>query len=351
MLGLGLSLFTGGALRPYYAVVAAAFKDRVEADGGTVESMSCLKADLKVLNPIKPPAFTGLLNDYSGAAAAYSLRLLDNTYSGNAIKVRRSSDNAEQDIAFVNNELDTASLETFAGAGDAFVTTWYDQSGSGNDATQTTASAQPKIVSSGSTILENGKPAVSYDGGDNLLIWNNTTAPTLFQDMSDAISVLLVEKATAISNSNGSWFNGNTTFELRENSNATGTGVTFSIGYSNYTFGFGVSDNYTTNAEIEFSGTITSAQRLSASFVNGDNLDVYLNSSSGISTTFTTATGDRSVGTGNSTLVIGSRSRDSGQADTSYFLGTMQEIVLYKSNESANRTGIETNINDFYSIY
>ena len=63
MLGLGLSLLTGGALRPYYAVVAAAFKDRVEADGGTVESMSCLKADLKVLNPIKPPAFTGLLND------------------------------------------------------------------------------------------------------------------------------------------------------------------------------------------------------------------------------------------------------------------------------------------------
>ena len=57
MLGLGLSLFTGGSLRPYYAVVAAAFKDRVEADGGTVESMSCLKADLKVLNPIKPPPF------------------------------------------------------------------------------------------------------------------------------------------------------------------------------------------------------------------------------------------------------------------------------------------------------
>jgi hypothetical protein len=54
MLGLGLSLLTGGSLRPYYAVVAAAFKDRVEADGGTVESMSCLKADLKVLNPIKP---------------------------------------------------------------------------------------------------------------------------------------------------------------------------------------------------------------------------------------------------------------------------------------------------------
>ncbi len=54
MLGLGLSLTTGGVITPYYVVVANAFRDRVEADGGTVESMSCLKADLKVLNPIKP---------------------------------------------------------------------------------------------------------------------------------------------------------------------------------------------------------------------------------------------------------------------------------------------------------
>jgi len=296
-------------------------------------------------------SFTGLLDTYSGAAAAYSLRLLDSTYTGDAIVVRRASDNTTQNIGFVNNELDTASLESFCSGTDGFVTTWYDQSGNANNATQASASSQPKIVSAGSTILENGKPAVSYDGGDNLLIWNNTTAPTLFQDMSDAISVLLVEKATAISNSSAAWFNGNTTLELRRNSTATGTGVPFNIGYSSNKYGFGVTDDYLNATEVQFSGAITSAQRLSTSFVNGDNLDVYLNSSSAISATFITATGDRSVGTGNSTLAIGARSRDGGQADTSYFLGTMQEIVLYKSNESTNRTGIETNINDFYSIY
>jgi len=153
MLGLGLSLTTGGVISSPAAILVAAFKSRVIADGGTVESPSCAKSDVKFLldNP-EPVDFTGLLNDYSGAAAAYSLRLLDNTYSGNAIKVRRSSDNAEQDIVFVNNELDTASLETFAGSGDAFVTTWYDQSGNGVNATQTTASAQPKIVSNGTSL-------------------------------------------------------------------------------------------------------------------------------------------------------------------------------------------------------
>ena len=63
---------------------------------------------------------TPLLDTYSGAAAAYSLRLLDSTYTGSAIRVRRSSDNTEQDIGFnVFGELDTVSLLAFAGTGDA----------------------------------------------------------------------------------------------------------------------------------------------------------------------------------------------------------------------------------------
>jgi len=57
--------------------------------------------------------FTGLLDEYSGAAAAYSLRRLSSSYSGDAIVVRRSSDNATQSIGFVNNELDTNALSTF----------------------------------------------------------------------------------------------------------------------------------------------------------------------------------------------------------------------------------------------
>jgi len=34
-----------------------------------------------------------------------------------------------------------------------------------------------------------------------------------------------------------------------------------------------------------------------------------------------------------------------------YFNGYIQEIILYASDQTANRTGIETNINDYYSIY
>lgn len=96
------------------------------------------------------PAFTGLLDTYSGAAAAYSLRLLRAGYNGSAIRVRRSSDNAEQDIGFLNFELNTSALTTFCGSSDGFVTTWYDQGENANDMSESTSQGQPKIVSNGS---------------------------------------------------------------------------------------------------------------------------------------------------------------------------------------------------------
>ena len=55
LLGLGLNLNKVGFVSsPYYSVLASAFRSRVQSDGGTVESMSCLKKDLKVFNPVKP---------------------------------------------------------------------------------------------------------------------------------------------------------------------------------------------------------------------------------------------------------------------------------------------------------
>lgn len=54
--------------------------------------------------------------------------------------------------------------------GDGFVTTWYDQSGSGFHATQTTTSSQPQLVSAGSIITVNSRPAITYTGSHQLSI-------------------------------------------------------------------------------------------------------------------------------------------------------------------------------------
>jgi hypothetical protein len=98
------------------------------------------------------PASSPLLLDiYTGAAAAYSLRHLRTVYTGSCIRVRRSNDNAEQDIGFSGGVIDSASLASFVGSNSGFVTTWYDQSGNGRNMTQATLSIQPRIVLSGTT--------------------------------------------------------------------------------------------------------------------------------------------------------------------------------------------------------
>ena len=52
---------------------------------------------------------------------------------------------------------------------DAFVTTYYDQSGNSSNITQTSASIQPKIVSAGVVVTSGGVPAVKFDGVNDYL--------------------------------------------------------------------------------------------------------------------------------------------------------------------------------------
>ncbi len=116
-------------------------------------------------------ANSGVLDQLSSSpAAAYSLRKLRFAYAGNAIQVRRSSDNATQNIGFTAaGDLDTTSLLAFTGSSSAFVTTWYDQTGNGRDATQGTTARQPRIVNAGTLDTSNGRATVIFSGSQQLL--------------------------------------------------------------------------------------------------------------------------------------------------------------------------------------
>lgn len=90
-------------------------------------------------------AFTGILDTYTTASAAYSTRRLSSTYTGSLLRVRRA-DGTEQDIGYtIDGDLDESAISTFAGGTACTVSTWYDQSGNGNHVTNTTVSAQPQI--------------------------------------------------------------------------------------------------------------------------------------------------------------------------------------------------------------
>jgi len=263
-----------------------------------------------------------LLNNYSGAAAAYSLRRLDGQYSGSAVRVRRASDNAEQDIAFVNNELDTATLESFASSTDAFVTTWYDQSGNGVDAENANASSQPQIVSSGSTILENGKPAISFVGIDAYL----GTTGYIFEFSQNDVSAHIVKSAS---------------------DNISADQYMFSEqDAAPYSSNFIIGDTASGDAIIWFNnsqiGTMTSGQGLIGIEKNSSGLvSAYMNGSLSASVSPTI-----NVEQANTTA-FGSRA----DFTTAFYNGLLQEVITYKTDNSANRTGIETNINNYYSIY
>jgi hypothetical protein len=109
-------------------------------------------------------AFTNsyLLDNITGASAAYSLRQLRKAAT-KCIKVRRSSDDTEQDFGFKNGYLDTAALLTFVGVSNGFVSKWYDQSLGGHDATSATFIYQPRIVNAGVLEVSNGKTAVYFN--------------------------------------------------------------------------------------------------------------------------------------------------------------------------------------------
>ena len=258
-----------------------------------------------------------LLDQYSGAAAAYSLRLLSSTYTGDAIRVRRSSDNTEQDIGFVSGQLDTSSLETFCSGTDGFVTKWYDQSGNGRDATQTNAANQPQIVSSGSVILENGKPAVQFIATSDTSLFTSTITESL------PVHVFATIRLDSILSS------------LPHLYDTKGAGRMFLRGYFNNNFQMynGATISTPTNSGI------TGQSVLFDNLFNSTNSEFYLNG--GLEASGNTGT----LGV-NGTLYLGSRDATRNNMD-----GFIKEFVFYPSDQSSNRTGIETNINAQYNIY
>lgn len=101
---------------------------------------------------------------------AYSLRKLTEDYTGSCIRIRRQTDDAEQDIGFgTDGGIDEGAITSFAGTASAYVRTWYDQSGNVRDAEMTTNTRQPRIVDSGSldTLGSENKPTIFFDHLEN----------------------------------------------------------------------------------------------------------------------------------------------------------------------------------------
>ena len=258
------------------------------------------------------PAVTDLLLDtYPGAAAAYSLRKLRTAYTGNAIRVRRSSDNTEQDIGFTAlNVLDESALTTFCGVGDGFVTTWYDQSGNARNVTQTTAASQPQIVSSGVVNKTNTKPRIDFVSS-RFLVYNIAIINTYAFTVSRLNATALLNTLFQTTNSNVG-DSGNIRIDAANYYRAPSTTVN-------------LADYTSLTGEMYFNGNIHS---ITDNATNQHLLSV--------------KRGAVSINTG---LTIGV------SVNTRIYNGIIQEIILYTLDQTLNRTNIQSNINTHYAIY
>ena len=274
-----------------------------------------------------------LLDNYSGSAVAYLLRKLRYNYSGSAIRVRRASDNAEQDIGFVSNELDTSSLASFCSGTNGFVVTWYDQSGNGNNMVQSTTASQPKIYdSSTGVLLENGKPTIQFDGSIDWLDIS-ITKPARFS----IYSVMKLDSNTTTFSGFGS---GNSLGQ-----NKTMWGMLVFRNTSKVVTSWGNDTNYSdyiSNSAI----TTTSQDLYNVLYDSGLNVYIYKDNSSVALSVESSSSATTSAGTSYK-FSIGRL----GEYNGFYLDGNVQELVLYTSYQGTNNSAINTNINNYYGIY
>ena len=273
---------------------------------------------------------TPVLDTYPSALEAYSVRLLRTAYAGNAIRVRRSSDNSEQNIGFVNGYLDTASLLTFVGAGNGFITTWYDQSGNSRNITQTTAGNQPRIVTSGVLLSSNGKATVSFGTASDDW-WLNMNGLGSQSTISLFATWTITDGPT-----NGGVYGPST--------NNVGVGLEIiQAGPTNQTL-------VRINGTQRITGATTAARLWTSATQTVSSL-------LGNSTSVTALKNNASVTMANSSAMPTLNSGEPTSLGRYYdavsynMNGNIQEWIVWTSDQTSNSSAINTNINSYYGTY
>lgn len=337
----------------------AQIKEFSSADLNTISRFGGVSNTLEKINgvAVTTPAAGFLLDTYTGAAAAYSVRSLSSSYTGPCMRVRRNLASAgtghddEADVAFDTNgeiSLDSAvsnfnpsgssatTLGQFLAASGytdvdsllpdtitATVSGWYDQSGNGNNATQSTSGSQPQIYNGTAVVTVGGKAAMQFDGTDDRFQLD-VTATGLNLDVANTSSFHVAQYNNATNDRS---------FAL----SLGGVAARWYPGWmDNGLFKYGY--NATTSVSTETANTDQNLFTMIAGSTLGQ-AEAWRN---GVSKMTATLASSQIMGD-----VVGI-----GLFRTTFYLdGTVQEVIIYSSDQSSNRTGIEDNINAEFGIY
>ena len=279
-----------------------------------------------LINPYIYGGESYLVDDYS-PVVAYSLQQISST-NPNVIRLRRG-DNVESD--FTATDIADGTALTWSGGGgvESSVVKWYNQGtgGSTYDMVQTAAANQPRLIVSSAIWTRNGLPSIRVDSANSEYL---TCANTPFGQVSNSFFAVSSARVTStvgtiLSLSNTSvqslrFFQDTRTDKV--NLAITNTTPTVYIAY--------MSTARTTALTLTLLSNFVDASKGMSAFDNG-------------------ATGTTNTFTGtwiNDAMQLGRQS-----TGVTYLNGSVSELIGFATDEIANRTDIETNINDRYSIY
>jgi hypothetical protein len=230
------------------------------------------------------------------------------------------SDQSEKRRAIEESIATNYSVTLASFSRDGMVRTWYDQSVSdqgstatGNHAVQTTADNQPKIVNNGSYLGE-----VDFDGTNDFL------------DLTSALGITNQGAVFTVAESGG----GNDTLILDNRDNATDG---FRV------FRFGDAFEYRWQSATVDTGTNPSSDTKFIGFANHDTS----NASAAVNGATATAVSDTSSINVTATPRIGARSFTSA---AKFWDGTINELIVYDTDQTDNRGAFEANMAEHYNI-
>ena len=196
---------------------------------------------------------------------------------------------------------------------DGFVETWYDQSGNGNHATQSVTGDQPKIVDGGVLVAnDEGNPAIQGANGKSF----NLSAITGLEDLS----IFFVGTVPSYFQTITGW---STDLHV----------IRFGPGQWDFVANSIDAGNMNWNSALTV----------------GDTVLLNFTRSSGTVTGYANSVASDTTSNANSNPF--GLNRIFKRSSTNHYRGKAAELILYSSDQSADRVAIETNINNHYDIY
>lgn len=268
-----------------------------------------------------PDYTSGFLADYPGATVAYSVRALSNR-AFRALRVRRDAAPFDElDIGFDGNgDLDTAAVSAFGGSDVLRVSGWYDQSGNQIDATQAAGASQPEIYDGAAVLTNNGKPCVEFVRTGSVTGTGLVTPSSVSWSTSGDLEFFMVFDNGGLVGNQETWSN---------------AACRFFAGSANHRV------NTTAGALVYTLSEVTN-QNLFVYEHNPTARTIYIDGVQDV-----TSASPASASTTSSVGALGQRyNAVEGHADMLF-----QELIHYPTNQSSNRTAIETDVNTYFSIY